>query len=124
MPEVALSELKQAVEGQHGGTATFVQSVPVHEVHNGETVWDRTVHVFDLKGHPGGAFRAYAWSYELDGRRAPVLRRAAYTADQRSARGCSGCCSGRTQEWIMMISAGLGALIILGAAVFIFARRR
>jgi hypothetical protein len=66
MNEVSIDQLKQAVESQHGGKATFVQAVPVHEVHNGETVWDGTVHIFDLKGHPGGAFRAYAWSYERD----------------------------------------------------------
>lgn len=66
MSEVSIDQLKQAVESQHGGTATFVQAVPVHETHNGETVWDGVVHVFDLKGHPGGAFRAYAWSYERD----------------------------------------------------------
>ncbi len=69
MPEASPSELKKAVESQHGGTATFAQSVPVHEQHNGETVWDGSVAVFDLAGHPT-AKRAYAWSYELgDGRR-------------------------------------------------------
>ncbi|MBS0469634.1 MAG: hypothetical protein JSR60_01090 [Proteobacteria bacterium] len=65
MHEVSPSELKKAVESQHGGTATFVQAVPVHEVHEGETVWDGVVHVFDLKDAPSGAMRAYAWSYEL-----------------------------------------------------------
>jgi len=69
MTEVATSELKQAVESQHGGTATFVQSVPVKETHDGATVWDGAVSVFDLAGHPT-AKRAYAWSYEQpDGRR-------------------------------------------------------
>lgn len=69
MSEVDSFELKRAVESQHGGTATFVQAVPVHEQHNGETVWDGVVHVFDLSGHPT-ANRAYAWSYELpDGKR-------------------------------------------------------
>jgi hypothetical protein len=69
MIEVAPSELKKAVESQHGGTARLVQSVPVHEKHGGETVWEGTVHIFDLAGHPK-ANRAYAWSYELpDGKR-------------------------------------------------------
>ena len=67
MTEAPRDQLKQAVESQHGGTATFVQSVPVHEKHNGQTVWNGTVTVFDLKGSPTGAFRAYAWSYELPG---------------------------------------------------------
>lgn len=67
--EVSVAELRQAVESQHGGTATFVQSVPIHEEHDGKTVWDGTVAVFDLAGHPK-AIRAYAWSYERpDGKR-------------------------------------------------------
>ena len=70
MIEVPTDQLKQAVESQHGGTATFVQSVLVHESFMGQTVWDGTVTVFDLKGSPSGAFRAYAWSYERpDGKR-------------------------------------------------------
>jgi hypothetical protein len=58
MTEAFADELKQAVETQHGGTATFVQAVPVHETHNGETVWDGVVHVFELKHSTSGAFRA------------------------------------------------------------------
>lgn len=70
LTEVSHDQLKQAVESQHGGTATFVQSVPVHEEHGGQVVWDGAVHVFDLRGHPDGHFRAYAWSYERpDGKR-------------------------------------------------------
>jgi hypothetical protein len=68
--EVAPSELKRAVESQHGGTATLAQSVPVHETHEGKPVWDGTVHIFDLADSPSGASRVYAWSYERDdGRR-------------------------------------------------------
>ena len=65
MSEVSTDQLRRAVESQHGGTATLVQSVPVHEEFEGKTVWDGTVHVFDLAGHPK-AKRAYAWSYERD----------------------------------------------------------
>jgi hypothetical protein len=67
MSEVAASELKQAVEAEHGGTATFVQFVPVRERHNGETGY-RSVAVFDLTGHPK-ANRVYAWSNEAPGGR-------------------------------------------------------
>jgi hypothetical protein len=63
------TELKNAVESQHGGTATFVQFVPIHEEDNGQTVWDGRVAVFNLAGHPK-TNRAYAWSYEpRDGKR-------------------------------------------------------
>jgi hypothetical protein len=69
MTEVSASELKQAVESQHGGTATFLQSVPVKEEHEGQVAWNGTVAVFMLAGH-ATANRAYAWSYERpDGRR-------------------------------------------------------
>jgi len=38
MAEVTPSELKLAVERTHGGTATYVQSVPVKETDGGQTV--------------------------------------------------------------------------------------
>jgi hypothetical protein len=66
MIEVAPSELKLAVERTHGGTATYVQSVPVKETHGGITVWEGAVGVFDLAGHPH-ATRAYAWSSPIEG---------------------------------------------------------
>ena len=58
--------LKQAIESQHGGKATFLQSVPVRETHEGATVWEGVVQVFDLTGHPK-ASRAYAWSSPIEG---------------------------------------------------------
>lgn len=64
MNEVAFSELKQTVESQHGGMASYVESVAIQEVFDGKVVWDGPVAVFDLKGSPSGANRAYAWSYE------------------------------------------------------------
>lgn len=70
MAEVSTDELRQAVESERGGAATFVQAVPVREEHNGQTIWDGTVHVFDLRGSTSGAFRVYAWPYEHpDGKR-------------------------------------------------------
>jgi hypothetical protein len=63
--EVSVDQLKQAVEGQHGGTATLVDVLPVKEVFDGKTVWEDVVHVFDLEGHPK-ATRAYAWSSPVE----------------------------------------------------------
>ena len=40
--------------------------VPVFEQFQGKTVWDGTVHVVDLEGHPS-ATRAYAWSSPIKG---------------------------------------------------------
>jgi hypothetical protein len=70
MTEVSTDQLKQAVESQHGGNAMFVQSVPIHEEHKGQTVWNGAVQVYDLADCPSGATRAYAWSHSLpDGKR-------------------------------------------------------
>jgi hypothetical protein len=66
MIEVAPSELKLAVERTHGGTATYVQSVPVTETHGGQAVWQGAVAVFDLAEHPKDK-RAYAWSSPIEG---------------------------------------------------------
>jgi hypothetical protein len=45
-----------------GCDSTHLESVPVHEVFEGKTVWDGVVEVFDLLGHPK-AKRAYGWSH-------------------------------------------------------------
>lgn len=66
MTEVSTSQLKQAVENQHGGTAVFVESVPVKEEFQGKTVWDGIVHVFNLDAHPSATI-AYAWSSPIEG---------------------------------------------------------
>lgn len=66
MTEADTNQLKQAIEGMHGGEATFAQSVPVTEKFDGGTVWEGVVQVFDLVGN-SQASRAYAWSYETEG---------------------------------------------------------
>jgi len=48
MVEVDDRQLKEAIEAQHGGTATLAQSVPVRETFEGKMVWEGVVHVFDL----------------------------------------------------------------------------
>jgi len=64
--EVSVDQLKQAVEEQHGGKAVLASVERVKEVFGGQTVWEGTVHVFDLEGHPR-ASRAYAWSSPIEG---------------------------------------------------------
>jgi hypothetical protein len=61
------SELKKAVEIRHGGTAVLVEIQPVKEVIEGKTVWERVVHVFDLRGNAKST-RAYAWAEPTAGR--------------------------------------------------------
>ncbi len=44
MIEVDTGQLKRAVEAQHACTATLIQSVPVKETFEDETVWEGIVH--------------------------------------------------------------------------------
>jgi hypothetical protein len=57
-----IARLQVAVSQLHNCGATFVKTVPVHEVFRGQTVWQGEVEVFDLTGH-AKAKRAYAWSH-------------------------------------------------------------
>lgn len=52
----------------HGCESRWVESVPVTETFNGETVWSGEVQVFELVGHKM-AKRAYAWSHATAGER-------------------------------------------------------
>ncbi len=58
-----IKELRDVIHRLHGGKASHVQSVPVKESFQGQTVWDGIVEVFDLSGHPK-ANRIYAWSQD------------------------------------------------------------
>lgn len=51
--------LIEAIESQHGGIATHVESVPLKETFEGQTVWEGVVQVFDIEGNPKTT-RAYA----------------------------------------------------------------
>ena len=58
-----LEELRDVIRRLHGAEATHVESVPVKEAFQGETVWEGIVEVFDLTGH-AKAHRAYAWAHD------------------------------------------------------------
>jgi hypothetical protein len=60
-----IERLQQVIFHLHKADSTWVESVPVHEVFQGQTVWEGSVEVFDLRDHPK-AERCYAWSH-LDG---------------------------------------------------------
>jgi hypothetical protein len=57
-----LERLKLAVEHLHNCSAFHRRTVPVSEVFQGKTIWQGSVEVFDLVGHPK-AKRAYGWSH-------------------------------------------------------------
>jgi hypothetical protein len=57
-----IEELQAAILNLHGCSSQYVETVPVTEVFQGETVWQGEVEVFDIRGHPK-AKRAYAWGH-------------------------------------------------------------
>jgi hypothetical protein len=57
-----ISQLQDAIRRLHGCEAEYLETAPVTETFQGETVWQGDVEVFNLRGHPK-AKRAYAWSH-------------------------------------------------------------
>lgn len=57
-----LARVQVAVSQLHNCGALWRETVPIHEIFQGQTVWQGEVEVFDLTGHPK-AKRAYAWSH-------------------------------------------------------------
>lgn len=60
-----IKELQDVIRKLHGAEATHVETVPVVETFQGQTVWEGEVEVFDLLDHPT-ASRIYAWSHDTD----------------------------------------------------------
>ena len=56
-----LEKLSRAISQLHNCGAIHCETVPVHEIFEGQTVWKGEVEVFDLTGHPETT-RAYGWS--------------------------------------------------------------
>ena len=60
-----ISDLQDVIRHLHGGASKHIESVPVKETFQGNTVWEGIVEVFEIRGHPK-APRVYAWSHETD----------------------------------------------------------
>ena len=57
-----IAEIQAAILNVHGCTAKYVESVPVVEEFQGQTVWQGEVEVFETTDHPK-AKRIYAWGH-------------------------------------------------------------
>jgi hypothetical protein len=57
-----IAELQAVFLKLHNCDATYVETVPVVEQFQGETIFQGDVEVFDLEGHPK-ATRGYGWGY-------------------------------------------------------------
>jgi len=86
MDPAGLPALLDAIKHLHGLDARWIESVPVREEHEGQTIWDGEVQVFEVQ-HPQ-ATRVYAWSHESGSggrRRFHAVLGAATVTDARKA---------------------------------------
>ena len=57
-----IAELQAVFLKLHGCETEYVETVPVVEEFQGETIFQGDVEVFDIRGHPKGT-RGYEWGY-------------------------------------------------------------
>lgn len=57
-----IERLQMVIRQLHKCEPSHVESVPIQEIFNGQTIWNGTVEVFTVTGHPK-AKRAFAWSH-------------------------------------------------------------
>ena len=60
-----IEDLRDVIRRVHGVESKHLESVPVKEEYEGQTVWEGIVEVFQIFGHPK-ASQLYAWSHETD----------------------------------------------------------
>ena len=60
-----IEELQDVIRRLHNAEPTHVETVPIKETWEGQTVWEGEVEVFTLKGHPK-TDRVYAWAHETE----------------------------------------------------------
>jgi hypothetical protein len=60
-----IGELQAVFAKLHNCDAEYVETIPVTEEFQGETIWQGDVEVFDIRGHPK-ATRGYGWGYVVN----------------------------------------------------------
>jgi len=65
MDDAGIPALQDAIRHMYGLEATWLETVPVRETHQGALVWDGEVEVFEVD-HPQTK-RVYAWSHATTG---------------------------------------------------------
>ncbi|MEW6616792.1 MAG: hypothetical protein AB1401_15170 [Thermodesulfobacteriota bacterium] len=66
MKKMSKSDLKKVVEQLHKCSASHIEDLIVLEKFGSNIVWEGTVSIFKLKGHPK-ATKCYAWSSPIEG---------------------------------------------------------
>jgi hypothetical protein len=61
-----MQDLIKAIQDLHSCRAAYSESVEIKEEFEGRTVWEGTVHVFNIEDHPD-TDTCYAWSSLIEG---------------------------------------------------------
>jgi len=113
-----ISQSAEAVERQHGGTATLAQSVPVKETHAGAVVWEGVVHIFDVTGHPKAIRGPRLVISDRGERQTAVLCGTTPRTGDRAGRGGTGRDrGGATGQTMITLSYLLGVLAAIGVII-------
>ena len=65
--EVSIEALQKAIFNLHGCKSKWVESVPIKEIFEGETVWEGVVQIFDLIDHPTATLCHMNWKRQKRG---------------------------------------------------------
>ncbi len=60
-----LEAIQDAIKKGYGLEATHIKTISVNFKHDGESIWDGEVEVFEIKGH-AEAKQAYGWGFKKD----------------------------------------------------------
>ncbi len=60
-----INQLQETIKRLHGVESSHIETVYVKETHDGKTIWEGDVEVFELQKHPKTK-KAYAWMHGID----------------------------------------------------------
>ena len=64
--EPALDDFIRSIDRLHNCTASYNETVQIKEVFQGSTVWQGSIHIFNVSGHPD-TYTCYAWVSPIEG---------------------------------------------------------
>ena len=84
-----IAEIQAAFLKLHGCDAVYLETVPVVEEFQGQTIWQGDVEVFELEGHPK-ATRGYGWGHVTGESRQTILYDPGIASSRFTTNGSQG----------------------------------
>jgi hypothetical protein len=93
-----IAEIQSVFLKLHGCDAEYVETVPVVEEFQGETIWQGDVEVFNLRGHPKATRWLWLGICSERRRRAALLHCVGIAASRFTGNGGQNCDTERDRE--------------------------